>query len=255
LNKDQELIWEYQFKDTVYTQDFPHSITYRNNIIDTFTYNSEKALLMLARNIPLYPNIIFKLNLKTGERIDSTKVLMHAGGINAALLGDFDENGTEELVAIAIHNGYERAVLFSIDVDKIYGQSPAPPKYTFKDLPVADFNAYILLPITDYGKFFFRYNSPVLSSLNYYKESKEFQFYTVEGIGNNIITVHYRFSNDLKFIRLDCGDDAQYKRDSLVANKILHGPYTNTDEYYNLLKEQIRYWNGFEFVKEQELNK
>src|SRR5690606_7006878 len=120
-----------------------HSITYRNNIIDTFMYKTERALLLFAGNLPLYPNAVYKLNLRTGERIDSSNIFWHAGSITSALLGDFDKNGIEELVAVSIHNGYERAVIFSIDVDKLYGQSPAPKRYTFKNIPLADFNSYI----------------------------------------------------------------------------------------------------------------
>src|SRR5690606_4572996 len=178
----------------------------------------------------------------------------HAGSITSALLGDFDKNGIEELVAVSIHNGYERAVIFSIDVDKLYGQSPAPKRYTFKNIPLADFNSYILLPITDYGKSFFRYNSPVSGSLSFFEVSNEFHFILVDGVGINTISFNYRFSNTLNFIRLDCSDDAQQKRDSLVARGILKPPFTNTNEYYQMLRDQLRYWDGKKFVKEEEIN-
>ncbi|RPI75125.1 MAG: hypothetical protein EHM47_03480 [Ignavibacteriales bacterium] len=254
FKKNQELIWNYKFMDTSSTIDYPHSRNFQTNLIDTITYNNEKIILCLARNIPLYPNAIYKLNLETGKRADSLNVFWHAGGITSTLVGDFDENGRTELVAVAVHKGYEHAVIFSIDINKLNGQSPAPPRYAFKNIPLADFNSYVVLPITDYCKLFFRYNTPEPGSLVFYQDTKEFNFTVIEGGGRNIAYLNYRFTNDLKFLMLDCSDDAQQKRDSLVARGILKPPFTNTNEYYLILRDQLRYWDGEKFVKEEENN-
>ncbi len=44
------------------------------------------------------------------------------------------------------------------------------------------------------------------------------------------------------------------KRDLLVNENKLKPPYTNTNAYTNILKDDISYWNGTEFVKNYELS-
>ncbi len=56
----------------------------------------------------------------------------------------------------------------------------------------------------------------------------------------------------MQLTMLDCGDDFQKKRDSLVVKGILNPPLTNTTEYFDSLKKQLRYWNGAKFVTAEE---
>lgn len=237
FDKNKNQIWEYYFRDSVST--FKKWTTnYRLSIIDTATLNGKKVLFLSARNIPNFANAIFKLDLLTGKRFDSTSTLWNAGGITNAMIGDFNEDGKKEIIAAGMNNGYERAILFSADLDKIAGQTPSPERYRFNNISDAKLNRYLLLPHTDYGKLFSRYNLVPVNSLYYTSSSKEIVVMTSEGVDNSI-GFYYGFDKDLNFQWVDCGDSAQQLRDSLVIKGILNPPLTNTVEYFKILEEGI----------------
>jgi hypothetical protein len=250
FDNKKNVVWDYNFRDTVST-----FRTWTNNyfisLIDTITIQKSKTVLLRARNEPNFPNAVFMLDLKSGKRLDSLNTLWNAGGITNSIIGDFNEDGKKELVLGGLNNGYECAVFFSVNLDKIKGQTPSKDRYVFKNIPNAILNNYILLPHTDYGKLMFRNNVVPYNTLFFDSKSKEFQVSTYEGLDNPIL-FHYRFDKNFNFLWVDCADNAQQQRDSLVAQGILRLPYTNTSEYFKILKDEIRYWDGTKFISIEE---
>jgi len=247
FNKDKKLIWEYFFRDDVSTFR-KWTKTYSISILDTITISNQKLLLLMARNIPNFANAVFAVDILTGKRFEGTGTLWNAGAINNCIVGDFNEDGITELIIAGSHNGYERALLFSVNIDKMNGQTPAPDRYIFNNIPAAEINKFILLPHTDYGKHFWRSNSVPSQHLIFVQHSKEFELATLEGSDKPIL-FYYRFDKNLNFLWVDCADNAQQLRDTLVVRGVLNPPYTNTNEYFQLLKDAISYWDGKEFVK------
>lgn len=88
----------------------------------------------------------------------------------------------------------------------------------------------------------------------YFKErSSEFNFQIAEY--DSLMHTHfliYRCNQNMSDFNIDCDDEFQIFRDSLVTKGILKPPLTYTPEYFRGLKEQIRYWNGREFVTKAE---
>ncbi|MFO7524976.1 MAG: hypothetical protein R6W68_05945 [Ignavibacteriaceae bacterium] len=236
FDKDKNMIWEYHFRDTISTFR-KWTDNYQIGIVDTATINGVSVLFLKARNIPHFANAIFKIDLKTGKRFDSTSTLWNAGAITNVMLGDFNEDGRKEMIVTGNHNGFERALLFSVDIDKMKGQTPAPDRYVFQNIPLAELNRFILLPHSDYGKYFHRTNVVQVNGLYYTPTSKEFVVITNEGI-EKPISFNYGFDNHLNYLWVDCGDNAQIMRDSLVTKGILSPPLTNTDEYFEILKNE-----------------
>ena len=226
----------------------------KSNLIDIVAENDKKVIYVFAVNDPLYPSAIYKLDITNGKRIDSINTFWNSGCLSSAIIGDFNSDNKKEIVAIGLNNGYERSILFSLDLDKLNGsRSPAPPYYTILDHDIADFNQYILLPKSDLTNLYFRWNSPKQGSLFYSEKTKEFNFIIGEYDTNNIQrALVYRCSSEMKNFFIDCGDDFQRARDSLVAHGKLNPPYTYTPEYFKGLKEQIRYWDGEKFVTAEE---
>ena len=253
FDKNKRLIWEYNFRDSVST--FRRwTNNYQVSIIDTTTMNKTKIILLMARNIPNFPNAIFKLDITNGKRFDSTATLWNAGAITNVLIGDFNDDGTKELVIAGMHNGFEKAILFSANFEKIKGQTPAPERYIFNKIPEAELIQFILLPHTDYGKMFLRSNIVPLSSMYFASNSEEIVVSTLDG-DKRPINVYYGFDKHLNFLWVDCADNAQKYRDSLVAQNILKPPFTNTNEYSEILKNEIKYWTGSNLVSMAEINK
>lgn len=52
---------------------------------------------------------------------------------------------------------------------------------------------------------------------------------------------------------IDPSQNFEVARDSLVARGELFPPHTHTPEFINSLWEQLRYWDGEKFVREEEL--
>ena len=246
FDNKKEVVWEYNFKDTVSTFRL-WTNNYFISIIDTLTILKTKALLLKARNEPNFPNAVFTIDLNSGKRLDSLNTLWNAGGITNSIIGDYNEDGIKELVLGGLNNGYECAIFFSVNVDRIKGQTPSTERYVFKGNPMATLNNYILLPHSDYGKLMFRNNVVPYNTLYFDSKSKEFQVSTYDGLENPIL-FHYRFDKDFNFLWVDCADNAQQMRDSLVSQGKLNPPFTNTNEYFKILRDQIRYWDGGIFL-------
>ncbi len=252
-NYKKEKLWQYVFRDQVFTPEYKHTPIFSIALIDIVKENKQTVLYAFANNNPLYPSAIFKLDALTGKRVDSTKVLWSSGCINSAVIGDFDSDGRRELTVIGINNGYERSVLFSIDIDSLNGRSPAPPYYEILGKDLARYDHYLLLPKSDLTRLYYRWDSPIEGSLFYKKSNAEYNFMIGEYGPNNIQrNLLYRCDKDMRNFYIDCSDDFQTTRDSLVNSGKLNSPLTYTVEYFRSLKEQLRYWDGKKFVTAKE---
>lgn len=247
FNHSGTLIWKYQFGDSARTYKDEHSTTYINYLFGADSLNGRPIIYLFARNQPLYPSVIYKLDAQTGKRIPGT--FWHSGHIAGAVLGNFGHS-RKEIVGIAINNCFERLDMFSLYADSINGQAPALKNYTFYDIPEAKLNKFILLPRTDLSMFDKqRYSSFTFGSLLYQKEDKQFVFSTIEGDGYRRAGLMYKVNKDLSAFNIFIGDKFQVERDTLVAKGLIAPPYSNTKEYVKILKNQIKYWDGKEFIK------
>ncbi len=251
-DKRKNLIWSYTFQDYVETADTKHSTIYQSFLMDIDNTSDKATLYIIAKN-SLYPSAVYRLDAATGKRLPGT--LWNAGRIYSGIVGDFNKDGEKEFVGTAINNAYETSVLFSINVDELNGQAPATPKYTFEGIKPAEFNSYILLPKSDMTIFRNkRYNIPSAADIHFYEKSKEFGFHILEGNHRTDGSIEYRFDKDINLILIDYTDVFLMARDKLVKSGKLNLPLTNTVEYRKILEKELRYWDGEEFVKNNDLN-
>jgi hypothetical protein len=244
-----EKIWEYEFTDTVSTPVMKFDPNFRTHFIDTITLNGNKLIYFFATHIPLYASAVFCLDAKTGKRIND--VLWHAGHLQAGRIKDFNGDGEPELIMTAINNGLERSVIFSIDLNKLSGCAPSTSIYKFMASKTAQFNAYVLLPKTDYNQYLKqRFNAPSTGTLNLSKTGELF-FQLSENLNlmEDAFTIYTK--GILNEFEVDISDELIVRRDSLVSKGHLQLPYTNTSEYIKILKEQIRYWDGENFTEKR----
>ncbi len=244
-----KIIWKYKFnyqnlstKEEIFTNSFSSS-----KILGITNIDDKKTIIAYSQHKPYYPTAIIKIDLTTGKRVGN--ILWHSGGIRDGELKDIDNDGNVELIASGINNGLKSAVLFSIQLNKLSGQSPSSPNYTFSNIPVADFEKYILLPKPDYFEYFF---SKYFSSFGCKIKEKQ-KYISVKLIKHGAIkpreNIEVRFNFKFEPINIVLIDAYNEERDKLVKKGILEYPLSDTDEYKQILLSQIKFWNGKEFNK------
>lgn len=245
---EHKLIWKYVFRDSIRTNGEKFSPYYSLKIFGINKDLPEPEILLVGQHENFYPSPLIKLRLKDGKRIGH--IFWHPGGGSQGFIGDIDSDGKEEVVADAISNGLESCVLYSIEYDKLEGTAPTTSNYRFVNMPVADFDHYLILPKSDLNRYykerytflegppFFTYDSLLYVGL------MEAELNTMFNPG---ITYEFTKNFDLKAIVI--GDKFRVLRDSLVAEGKIKGPYTETPEYHKYLRDQIKYWDGKKFVR------
>ncbi len=144
---------QWQQSEEIFTGSFES-----HGIIDTVQVGSRTELFAYFQHHNYYPTCIIRLDLITGERLGNA--LWHPGAIGGAVIMDWNQDGKKEIIAGGASNGMHSAYLFSIDVDKLTGTFPSSEEKRFLNMELADFNKYILFPMTDYGKLMFpNYNA------------------------------------------------------------------------------------------------
>ncbi len=250
FNSKGELIWHYNFRDSILTKEGVPERRYQNFLIDTLTEKGMKVLYLFSTHNIIYPSAVYKLNLLNGERLKGT--LWSQGHISSALINDFNKDGKKELVAAGINNGLERCFIFSINLNELNGQTPTTDKYYYANKKTAHFNKYVLLPKSDYNDYYkCRFNFLLRGTLIFHSDINKFIFTIYEGdpsYTNTIGSYRIDFDSNLENCGIIIGDDIHVKRDSLVVKRLLNPPYTNTKEFTDILSNQVRYWDGEKFV-------
>ena len=248
------LIWKYNFKDTVRTVNEVHSTTYSIGIVQNNISVNDSIIYCYVSNHPLFPSSIFSLSASTGKRIN--KGLWNAGHIVNAMIGDFNKDDKLEIVALGVHNGFNSAILFTVDPENLNGQTPTVGDYSFIGLETVRPKTLISFLPCDLTKYHnIRMNSAVGSTLMFDNGSKEFRFLIHEGIDTDCRSVHYRFDKNLKFLSVSPGNGYEEERDMLVRQGKLSPPLTNTKEYEKMLRDKITYWENDNWVHIDTLRK
>jgi hypothetical protein len=205
-----------------------------------------------------YGGAVFKLDSRTGIRADGT--LWHCGHFVDAIIEKNNSTERRVLLFSAKNNGYEKPAFGAIDLDKIRGRtsSPSTGNYAYYNMHTAGFTSYILLPSTDFASAMRQRGSGV-SGHQLRKSPSENTFIVVtdEGDPGTNLSIIYSVNRNFKDIDIVITDKFRVARDSLVAQKKLLPPYSDTPEYIRILKERTLYWEndslGGRFVKREEL--
>lgn len=247
-NYEHKLLWKYTFRDSIRTKNEKFTPYYSLNILGINNDLPEPEILLVGQHENYYPSPLIKLRLRDGKRVGD--IFWHSGGGSQGFIADIDGDGKDEVVADAISNGLESCVLYSIDYDKLKGTSPTTGNYTLLNMPVADFDHYLVLPKSDLNGYYKeRYNyleGPPFITYDslLYVGLREAQLNNVNNPG-----ITYEFDKKFNLVQIVIGDKFRVVRDTLVAEGKIKGPFTETKEYKKYLKDQIKYWNGKKFVQ------
>ena len=128
------LIWKYNFHDIVKTASEIIDNRYKIHIIDTSTEKGKKVLYLRCNNFLSFPSAIFKLDLKTGKRLEG--IFWNTGHIVSSLL--IHNNNLKGILSIGLNNSNERPCFFFIPLTNLSGVSPSTSKYHLINYSIPD---------------------------------------------------------------------------------------------------------------------
>lgn len=252
-NSKGEEVWNYIFQDTVLSDREILNTEYTVNILDTVTFKGQKSLLLYASNCPSFSSAIFRLDLKTGKRLPGT--FWASGHIMDGTVKDIDNDGKKEIAGVGYENGYEDFVFFAYELDTLIKVRPTTEQYLIRNYPVSKMKSYIRFPKTDFDNYFeVRTPGYVLNSFADDENNKKFIFSTAFPKTVDDAKVGYEVNYNLKDIDVVILSTFRVRRDTLVTHGKLEPPYTDTEEYKNIIKSKILYWRDGNWVKREELD-
>ncbi len=246
----KKLIWKHTFAEVVSTNTITFSSEYRTKFIDIIELNNRRMLLVIAKNF-YYPTAVFGIDIATGEL--ATEVFWHSGHLDDGIIFKDSSGTSDKLIVGGVNNGFESACLVVADLNNLGGQALSPANYKLNNIPEANLHEYILIPPTDYS---FaknsRYNGVSRDQLTF--EGTKIRAGTNEEASSGDIgaMLYYYFNPDFTISFIETGDYFQHNRDKLVKEGNLSPPLTYTAEYFEILKNNIKYWDGEKFVSARE---
>lgn len=245
-------IWQRVFRDKVISEREILDTNYTVHILDTLTYNGQKSVLLFASNNNSFSSAIYRLDLKTGNRLPGT--FWASGHIMDGIIKDVDNDSKQEVVGVGYDNGYEDLVFFIIEIDTLTTMRPTTNDYLLRGIPVANMKQFIRIPKTDYDNYY-KSRTPeyFFGSYNFDNENKKFSWATKLRNDRDDVQVGYVYSIIDSSIEIVIDSDFRVIRDSLVASGKLKPPYTDTKEYKEILKNNILYWKDGKWVKASDI--
>jgi hypothetical protein len=254
LNKEGREIWKYIFSDTVSSEREYLPPPYEIFFLDTISIRGNKQLVAIARNNISFSSALFRLDLKTGKRLDGT--LWNSGHIVDGIIEDIDQDGSKEIIFVAWNNGFKKVSTTIIKQDELSSKKvlPTTQEYIIKNFPIAEIKTMVLFPNSDYNKFLNLSNAAIHPGfIDFHPSDRTLSQRIFQNEGD--AAVYFKFKID--FNEFDIWMDSKFcvLRDNLVAQGKLQPPYSDTKEYRELLKSQIQVWDGEKFISSNEWKK
>ncbi|HSL90275.1 MAG TPA: hypothetical protein VK870_13305 [Ignavibacteriaceae bacterium] len=246
----KKLVWKHTFAEIVSTNTITFSSEYRTKFIDIYELNNQRILFVIAKNY-YFPSAVFGIDVATGEI--ATEVFWYSGHLDEGLIYKDSSGASDKLIIGGVNNGFESASLAVLEISKLAGQAPAPSNYKLIDINPADLIEYVLIPPSDYSSFKnSRYNTVIQDHIKFEDKKIRVGINETAGFGDSVSVLFYYFNQDLSINFIEMGDSFQNDRDKLVKEGELSPPITYKPEYFEILKNNIRYWDGERFVNHLE---
>lgn len=248
LDKNKKVIWQYRFDEPVSSKNINSSTEYLIYLLGVSEQGNKKILYAIARN-EYFPSAVFGIDIKSGERV--TDIFWHSGHLADGFVFKDDSTGKEKIFLAGINNGFECVAAMVLDLENLSGQAIAPENYVLKNIPPANMEKYILIPKSDVAEYYGnRYNAVPAGNVIYYPKDKLLSLKTSEAIRDGELSgdIQYFFNLNLSINLIETGDAFQLERDKLVKEGKLSPPLTYTPEYFTILRNNIKYWDGVKFI-------
>lgn len=247
------ILWKYRFTDNVNSIRESLDNEYGINILDTLTLYGKKNILLFSANLTSFGSAIYRLDVKSGKRLNGT--FWASGHIMECILKDMDEDGKMDVIGVGYDNGFKDLVFFVKEIDTLNTVRPTVMEYQISDYAPAKMKAYIRFPKNDYDIYNELYTPGYyVGSLLDQKELKRFIFSSSFKSGGAEAAVGYEIEYNFRDVNIVIDSDFGVARDSLVARALLHLPFTDTEEYKEIIKNNILFWKNGKWVKRTEID-
>jgi hypothetical protein len=252
-NKNKKILWSYTFIDKVNSKREKLTDQYTSILLDTITVFGKKSLFLIAKNGPSFSSAIYRLDLKTGKRLPGT--FWTSGHIMDGYIQDIDKDKKPDILSLGADNGYEDLVFSICEIDTLTQVRPTTDEYLIQDFPIAKMKAYIRFPKNDFDNYKkIRIPTCLISDLVIDNSQKRILFGSAIPPDYVELQLGYEFNFNLKDVDVNVSNNFRVQRDTLVAHEILKPPYTDTQEYRNIIKNNILYWKDGKWVKRNEMD-
>ncbi len=248
-NADKSTKWSYKLsrKMTFGNETIEDAFFPRYLLVDDFDSNGSTEVIALATNNPLYPNVIIKLDGKTGTLLSE---YWNSGVLGPPRAVDIDNDGVKEILITGANNGFHYAPLIVLDSRHISGHSPAPPSHTPVGISKGVEKYYILLPKSDLSAFSSTGNT---EGYEMSVESEFIRLSTNETLGKEKPSLVYYFDHNLKCNRVEDSNEFtvlhnKYRSEGKLSKSL-------NDAYWKELLRDVQYWDGEKFVSTPTMNK
>ena len=257
LKNLKDTLWTYTFRDSVSSEREILSNEYDLSIIDFIRLKDRDAIICWSQSTTSFANAVFLIDVKTGKRINKTHWV--SGHITGGMLLNLNHDSKIDLLLTGIDNGYEEAVIWGVEFDKLDGYRPTIPSYIIKDKKKSNPIFYIRIPKLDFENFMgFRTSGIEFASLMYIQNDSLIRCGTLSYRDRSMIDrlplMDYRLESNLKDFNIYVSSLFRVVRDSLVAKGFLKEPFTDTREYIDLQRNKILYWQNGKWLKRNELD-
>ncbi|KAA0253615.1 MAG: hypothetical protein EDM75_11540 [Chlorobiota bacterium] len=234
-------IWQFTFQDTVSSpkeNNIPGD--YNLHMMDTISLGGRKLLMVVANSAPTFPAALFYIDPKTGKKVGGA--IWNAGFIDQVAIADINGDGFRDRIFSINDNADLIIKIVAVPMDFAEGMIKTRSDYMLYGKTPVHLLLEIKLPATDYMQKIEGANRDRFppSSIQCDDEGKiSFMARYSARKKENM----YLLSLDSKTHELSYFIWGGYRiiRDSLVNAGKLPLPYTDTKEYTDNLKNQVRY--------------
>ena len=243
--------WRFKFHRRMKfgTERFSDDYIIGKMVAGDFDRDNTLDVVAMAFHHLYYPFAMIRLDARNGEVLIE---YWHSGSSGTSFVADLDGDGVEELIFGGGNNGFNQANVLVLDPRSMDGHAPAPVAYTPVGVPDGREKYYILLPQSELNK-----TGPDKRNGVWYIRTTadsllEVGTHEIQAVTHPPGLIYY-FDLAMKCVRVDA-NDYYVETHRKMKNE---GKLTSTlnDEYFDQLRQSVRYWDGEKFVMEPVMNK
>lgn len=213
--------------------------------------NHNKQLFVITTS-RLNPSTLFELNPLDGTLLQT---YWHNGHINHLLPFDVNSDGNMDLLIGGINNPYENAFISVLDPHQISGYGPTTQEDIPRNVRKAQEKFYILFPKSSVSQTWntVRYNSTALIEITSGTTLSVHVNELPGRVDSDSGGVIYVIDDSMRVVNVTHNAPFRAIHRRLVDEGILND--TLDADYWNNLKNSVRYWDGEQFVNEPVMNR